>query len=302
MTVENYAERIANILMQLYAGKTITLPSLKKDFKVHERTLYRDIQRLGSIVERIQGGGWQLAERYRVALRKTDLTHFAQLTGSAPLLPDTRPDALVKLLRSETSHSFQVRHADFEPIPPHSPLLDTLRSAIAEQRACQLRYKDKARTLCPYRLIANKGVWYLAATEHEQLKSFALSRIENLRVTEERFTVQAAIHAQLDDEDDIWLNNESIEVTLKIAASMARYFQRRSLLPKQEILEIYPDGSLRIKSRARHLNQLFPLIRYWIPHIEILAAGNLCRVVYNEMGLTIDVDLSLPAQRAYIAI
>ena len=283
MTEINFAERIARILMKLYRGEIITCAALVSEFGVHERTIYRDIGRLDGIIERLAGGRYQLAEDYRVELHKSALPRFAKLTGSAALLPDIRPEALIKLLRNETSASFQVRNASAEALLPNDPQFETLRTAIAEHRQCQLNYKDKARTLCPYRLIANKGIWYLAATENEQLKSFALSRIEVLQLTEQTFLPQAAIHVQLDAEDDIWLNSENIEVTLKIAAPMARYFQRRALLPKQEILETYPDGSLRVKSRARHLNQLFPIIRYWIPHIEIIEPTSLAEMLEKEL-------------------
>ena len=161
MTEISFAERIAQILMKLYRGEAITCAALVSEFGVHERTIYRDIGRLSGIVERIAGGGgggaYQLAEAYRVELQKNDLPRFACLTGRAALLPDVRPEALVKLLRSETKKSFQIRSANVEARPPHDPVFETLRAAIAGQQKCQLTYKDKARTLCPYRLIAQQG-------------------------------------------------------------------------------------------------------------------------------------------------
>ena len=283
MTVTMLAERITRILMKLYSGEAVTLPALKEEFDVSERTIFRDLERMSAIVERNSQGEYQLIETFRVELQKKDLTRFAQITGTDKMLPDVRPEALMDILQSEPSDKLQVRSANFEEVSLHDPRFSKLRAAIAEHRICHLTYKDKARTLCPYRLSQNKGIWYLAATDNGQVKSFVVSRIELLNVSKDSFQPQQRIHDELDDEDDVWLNNSVIEVTIHVAQPVARYFLRRALLPRQEILETLKDGSLKIRSRARHENQILPILRFWIPHAHIVEPEALSQKIRKEL-------------------
>ncbi len=125
----------------------------------------------------------------------------------------------------------------------------------------------------PYRLIHHHGNWYLAAVHSDTLKVYRLRLIDQneLSCEPEAFEQAPAILQQLEDEGGIWFGHEQKEVHLSVAADAALYFKQRRLFPKQQILEEKPCGSLLISCQIRHHIQLYPLVRYWIPYVKIVA-------------------------------
>lgn len=68
---------------------------------------------------------------------------------------------------------------------------------------------------------------------------------------------------------DVWFTDQTTEVLLRVAPEVAHYFTRRDLLPRQQQRED-SDGSLLITTHINHLNQLLPVVRYWLPNVRIV--------------------------------
>jgi hypothetical protein len=60
------------------------------------------------------------------------------------------------------------------------------------------------------------------------------------------------------------------EVILKVHADVVLHFMQRQLLPEQELVKTLEDGGILVSSKISHAMQLLPLVRYWIPHVEII--------------------------------
>ena len=70
---------------------------------------------------------------------------------------------------------------------------------------------------------------------------------------------------------------------LKIHANVAVYFKRRSLLPNQEIVKELLDGTLIVMCRNVHEQEILPLVRYWLPNIEIIAPDGLKKQLTQQL-------------------
>lgn len=267
---DSLAYRLAGILLKLNQGEALVLDDLAAEYGVSERTVYRDLNRLGGIVERDPSGRYGLVPEYRGKLSTRDLENFARLVGVEDLFPQSSARFLVALLDTLSQGSFLVRGHHYEALKPHDQTFSQLDQAIRAHRCCTLTYADKRRELEPYRLINSKGIWYLAAAEAGTLKSFSLSRIGQLHVADTNFEPDADIHRQIDEDDDVWFSQEKTEVLLSIAPQVAYYFKRRKLLPLQVIDKELENGGLIVTSRISDKNQILPLVRYWIPHVRIL--------------------------------
>jgi predicted DNA-binding transcriptional regulator YafY len=206
-------------------------------------------------------------------LRPKDLETFAKLVGVDDLFPQSGTRFLMALLDTLSQSSFLVRGHHYEKLKPHDAQFQQLDSAIRDSRRCTLTYADKRRTLEPYRLVNNKGIWYLAATDDGRLKSFSLSRISQLVVSGESFEPEAEIQQEIEEDDDVWFSEEKTEVLLTVAPQVAYYFQRRKLLPRQVIDKELENGGLIVSTRISDENQILPLVKYWIPHVRILEPG-----------------------------
>ena len=79
----------------------------------------------------------------------------------------------------------------------------------------------------------------------------------------------------LKEEDGIWLGEEKKEIVFKIAREIAGYFKRRKLIANQVIEKELEDGGLIVSAKVGHVNQVLPIVRYWIPHIRIISPEGL---------------------------
>jgi predicted DNA-binding transcriptional regulator YafY len=280
---DTLAFRLAEILLKLNQDESFSPQDLAAEFGVHERTIYRDLNRMAGIVERDSDGRYRLVSEYRGKLRPKDLEAFAKLTGVDELFPHSGPRFLLALLDTLSQNSFLVRGHHYEKLKPQDAQFHQLDEAIRQHRRCTLTYADKRRTVAPYRLVNNKGIWYLAATEGERLKSFSLSRISELQVGEDSFVANANFSRQIDDDDDIWFNQDKTEVLLAVTPQAAYYFQRRKLLPQQATVKNLESGGLIVSSHISHTNQILPLIRYWIPNVRVLEPSWLRELLEKDL-------------------
>ncbi|MEO8417817.1 MAG: WYL domain-containing protein, partial [Methylophilaceae bacterium] len=129
--------------------------------------------------------------------------------------------------------------------------------------------------IAPFKLMNHKGIWYLAAQDGDKLKTFSFAKIESLRLLETRFEPDPSIDKTLAEEDGIWLGEEKKEIVLKISREVASYFKRRKLIANQIIEKELEDGGLIVSAKVGHLNQVLPIVRYWIPHIRIISPEGL---------------------------
>ena len=264
------AARIAEILLKLNLNETFTVQDLADEYGVNERTIYRDLNRLGGIVDKLPNGQYQLAPEYRGKLTTNDLENFSKFAGVSNLFPNFGPKFLVAVLDTLSQSSFLVKGHNYEQLQANSQQFSELDKAIRERRLCCLTYNDKRRSVAPYRLTNTRGIWYLAATEKDQLKAYALSRLSDLHVMDDTFTFDPGIVKLIETEDDVWYSCEKTEVILRVDPQVAYYFLRRKLLPQQELLKELESGGLVLSCQVSHANQILPLVQYWIPRINIV--------------------------------
>lgn len=102
------------------------------------------------------------------------------------------------------------------------------------------------------------------------LKNFSVALIQALQLEESSvFTPDPQHHDYIDRKDDVWFTPDTTEVLLRVDSDVAHYFVRRATLPQQQHRQD-ADGSLLVTAHIGHLNQLLPLVRYWLPHVRIL--------------------------------
>lgn len=168
--------------------------------------------------------GRPVLERARQRLRKTILRLPAG-DGVTPAVPDPGPEI------------------DLE-------LLSALRRAVESQQVVRIRYqgsgraKDEERTVCPYALLPNAGMWYLVAhcREASGLRVFRLDRITGYRPTESRFEVpkEFSLDTVLRD-GRVFAARETVMLKVRYSPRIARWVAERMGL------EPAKDGSLTVE-------------------------------------------------------
>ncbi|PVY91170.1 putative DNA-binding transcriptional regulator YafY [Acidovorax sp. 99] len=270
---EKLAQRLSHILAQLHQGEVVEKHWLARDFQVNVRTIERDLgERLYGIAERTAEGRWQLTRAARATMPVRHLSTYARLVGTEHLFPDNSLRYLLEQLETSppAGHSLRVQPMPSEDLNGQGPQFSQLQRAIDQQHECRFTYKAKPRHVQPYRLIHNNGVWYLAAVEGRQLKSFSVALIHSLQPEEARhFIPDPQHHDYINRKDDVWFTSDTTEVLLRVDAEVAHFFVRRAILPEQQHRQD-ADGSLLVTAHVSHLNQLLPVVRYWLPHVRIV--------------------------------
>ena len=103
------------------------------------------------------------------------------------------------------------------------------------------------------------------------MKTFSFTKIENVRLLATNFQWSADIVAKLQAEEGIWFGESQHEVVLKISPDVAGYFKRRKLIANQVIEKELADGGLLLSAKVGHMNQILPIVRYWVPHVRIVS-------------------------------
>lgn len=273
------AERLAKILVKLNDGVHLDIKSLAEEFKVSERTIIRDINRLESaelLLQRDDQQRYYLETKSTGVFKQKDIRSFAKISGIQNLYPSLTAPFLTKLLNREQL-TYEAKGYAYEDASKLEKLLAMLSEAIEKNQQIGFLYNGEPRVVEPYRLIHHHGSWYLAAVRKGKLLTYRVSRITRSYQQHElsTFKPNPDILKQLEDENTIWFGQEKSEVILKVHADVVLHFMQRQLLPEQELVKTLEDGGILVSSKISHAMQLLPLVRYWIPHVEIVSPEHL---------------------------
>jgi len=275
MNHDSLVIRLANMLFKLNQGESINPKTLAQEFNVSVRTIQRDInERFAYLPIQKHDGRYSLSPDYLGRISAHNIRNFAAMSGIQGLFPNLDMAFLRQLYEQETLKTINVQGHAYESFDQEQKQkFDAITQAIALLNVLQFDYtksnqEKHAYTVEPYRLINNKGIWYLAAKDRDKLKSFAISRIEALQISNQHYKFDPNVGAELDEEDSIWLGQKTT-VILKVTGNAKQYFKRRQLVPKQRLLSEAEDH-LMVSTQIAHENQLLPIVRYWIPDVEII--------------------------------
>lgn len=272
-------ERLNEIFSELYQGKEISKDWLCQRFHITERTAYRDLARLAKFLDEVAPGRYQLSRALVPQLNVHDLNKFASFTDVAHLFP--YPDGRQLREFMEDENHITIRGHSSRDNSALATTLQQLREAITRQLQIDYRYKGKPRQAAPYRLTNQSGLWYLAAVEQGQLKSFELGKIESLTIGDMPFYPEPAVLEQLASSTGISFGKKTL-VTLHVSPKVAPFIARRKMFPDQKILSEEADGCLIITTAMIEKDQLFRWLRYWLPDIRIIEPIDLAQLFSTE--------------------
>lgn len=206
------ADRLVAIVLLLQTHGQLTVGDLAERLEVSERTIRRDLEALSSAgvpvyAQRGRGGGWALLGGHRIdlsGLTASEAQALFMVAGPNALVgvgvdPGVK-SALRKLLaalpapmREQAAVAGTAvlvdpvgwgRHSDR---PAH---LDDLRQAVLAGVQVDISYAKPGqepanRRVHPYGLVSKGGTWYLLAGAEAGLRTFRVSRVRGVVVTDE---------------------------------------------------------------------------------------------------------------------
>lgn len=274
---DTLAHRLAQMLIKLNQGQKLEPQALADEFGVNLRTIQRDLNERFAYLPLIRTeSGYQLDPLFLGKLSTKDIGRFAGLAGIRGLFPSLSDDFLRDIFDAQVQPAFVVKGHHYEDLSSRSADFRLLEQAILDRRHVAFDYAKPGGnkhypTIAPFKLVNDKGIWYLVAKDGSKLKSFSFRKLALIRVLDSSFEPDADVERTLATNDGIWLGGPRTEVLLKIGAEVADYFRRRKLIANQVIVKDLEDGGLILSTRIGHANQILPIVRYWMPHIRIIS-------------------------------
>lgn len=275
---DTLARRLSQILIKLNQGGKLDPSALAEEFCVDLRTIQRDLNQRFAYLPLIKASGrYHLDPVFLGKISSKDIQRFADLVGVRGLFPSVSHEFLRHLFDDRIPSALLIKGHSYEDLQGKEGQFALLEQAILNRRVIRFDYLKLPVTAAPkayvnvepYKLLNQKGIWYLMAKDGGKRKTFAFTKIRAFEVAQEIFVHDAAFEKKLQRDDGIWQADAEITVTLHIAASVAEYFKRRQLIANQVIERELEDGSLIVSAKVGHAQQVVPIVRYWIPHLRI---------------------------------
>ncbi|MDQ3489109.1 MAG: WYL domain-containing protein [Acidobacteriota bacterium] len=268
-----------SILKELEASRRVTIDDLAARTGVTTRTIRRDLEALQTagfpLFDETHDGKkyWTLEQK---AFKRLDDTGFTLAELSALYFSRTLVECLSgtpfqrdvtsafdKLAAALTPGMKQfldrmplVMEAKAEPgaqaTAPRTKEVAQLVEATMQHRRVTMRYhsfssnREKTYLFEPYRLVFGQGGLYVIGMvpEYGELRTFAVDRVEQLSLTEERFE-------PLELPEDAFAHSLGVnqgtpeKIDVLFAPKIARYIRERVWHPSQELVD-RPDGSVQL--------------------------------------------------------
>ncbi|MFR9775058.1 helix-turn-helix transcriptional regulator [Micromonospora sp. MS34] len=210
------ASRLVSLLLLLQTRGRMTAQELADALEVSVRTVYRDVESLGSAgvpvyADRGPAGGYRLLEGYRTRLTgltapEAEALFLAGVPGPAaelglgPVVAAAELKVLAALPDELADRGGRMRqrfHLDapgWFRHPEATPHLATLARAVWEDRLVEMRYRrwraprEVTRVVAPLGVVLKAGRWYLVASCEEQLRTYRVGAVLDVVVSDERYT------------------------------------------------------------------------------------------------------------------
>lgn len=304
------------ILKTIEAGHYSSAAQLAEDYGVTERTIRRDIEALqeaGFPLYDDRDGGrkvWRLVEGYRQKVTQTfTLSELAALyfgrnlmsfLGGAPFAQDLEsafakirgalPEKSIPYL-ARIQDLFAARPDPWKDYSTKQPVIAALIDAILHQRRVRIDYysfhskRTKKYLLDPYRLVYYRGGLYLyaRADEYDEVRTFAVERVERIEVLDLAFQVPADFNVSEFVKGAFGIAGGKSEVVeLAFDSELAGYIRERVWHESQTLTD-KPGGALVLSMNVATGHELKTWIKGCLPHVRVLKPSKLREEIARDI-------------------
>lgn len=267
---DKLSTRLSQILIKFNNGDRVTIEDLAEEFGVSKRTIERDFVRFSYLPIIKENKEYYLEDLAIGKLNFDDIKNFAIFSGVKSLFPSLTKQFLAEILTDKINKAFLVSNGGFEDIEKKQEIFYNLTSAICDQKIINFFYNDKARVIKPYKLINTNGIWYLNATENEDIKTYTFSKIKSLKVTDEKFIQNINILKEIERNEINFLSSITKEVHLEIDNSAKEYFLRKKVLSNMKIIDQTNEYFI-VSTNVAFDDEILNIVKQWIPYIKIVS-------------------------------
>lgn len=275
--------RLILILQKLSDNQLPTRKDLMEEFNVSAKTIQRDLNERLCYFPIEENSLKQLRFIDGFSLNKTTLKNeemlfiylsLSQIKDINKNFAKTTHNIFSKLLTPRYSSPYYIKSNPFEEIDMDSKLLNDIEKAIELNNTLYLKLKNREFNIEPYKVVSFDGIWYLFGRDldDEKIKTVFIHEIVDMKILKEKYKTDKPIDEILNNVHSAWFDDgNQMEVEIKVSSKVAFNFKLKNLLPSQEIIKEYEDGSLFIKFTVTTEEDVDNIIKAWIPDIELIS-------------------------------
>ncbi|TFF76599.1 WYL domain-containing protein [Aeromonas taiwanensis] len=282
---DTLAQRLGVILTKLNNGQRLVISELATEFNVSARTIQRDLNvRLAYLPLERDGQTYWLDPSYLGRTTTPAILRLCEQLGAKALFPDDH-ESLIKLwLNPASTPVFVLAGFQLDEDDSHHQWLKPLAKAISQQLNVRLTWvgEQAEQKIEPYRLVNKRGRWYLAGVMADTPFLEPVSSIASLQQIETPSTIsepQQQLLQRLIEQEAV----PTHEVVIKAASPIAHEFKLRNILPEQALIRELEDGSILLASRVFDGSQLLPVIKTYLPHLEVISPAGIQALVKRDL-------------------
>lgn len=290
-------------------------PKLMDEFEVSRSTIMRDIEflqtRYNAPIEYSQEHKGYYYTDPTFIIKSVMLSEGELLSVSTimPLMEQYKNTPLESTFRSimtkvvdmmpnkvQIDTAFSASNVYFikDPLPSISEhIFNSVFEAIRANKTVEFEYRSiskkeySKRSFDPYKVLCQKGNWYIIGFchLHNRINVYALSRMRNLIVTDEIYTIEKDfdINKHIDPEFGIWHSEgEPKKIELEFSPQINTYILERSWHENQECHQ-NPDGSVYLSYVSNQITETLHWIMSFGANVKVLNPPELIEKIKSEI-------------------
>lgn len=203
------------------------------------------------------------------------------------------------LLPNEVTIDTSILSKDITLITDHLPAIDSevfkkVFESLQTKRELSIQYRNATgndfatTTIQPYHIICKQGSWYVLANslKHNAIRTYALSRIKNPRITESAFSVPNDFEPKkhFDQSFGVWgIQDKPQEVRLLFKPHLANYITERTWHESQTITQ-NKDGSVLLSFKTNQMTLVHNWALSFGSAVKVLAPQALVEQIKAEIA------------------
>jgi len=304
-------EKVINILKILNLieqGKAPSAKALAEECEVSERSIYRYLNILSSVVPIVydpKKKGYRLENEKALRVIPLEREELALLSSLMDFLSKSGKDLSVVLkgvidklfaCTKDGSLSGESVYKFLTTSPTETKFFNEISKALLEQRQVKIVYHSlntddvTERLIDPLGMLYLDGVWFVFAYCHlrEDYRTFSLDRIREIEILNVMFKKPEGFNLEdrISESWGVW-EGERVTVKVRFSKEIANVIRRKPKWHPSQKTEIMDDGSLELTFNVSGVDEIKWWIYSFIPHVRVISPEKLREQFIQDLQKTL---------------
>ncbi len=269
---DTLAKRLGIILTRLNTGERLYLEELSREFGVSERTLQRDFnERLNYLPIQRKGACYFLDPKVLGKQTNHEISTLLANMGLDTLFSG-KHYLSNGVLNNKSTPPFLFKNPRVEDISENASMFQKLIESVQQRHVISFVCDGQAYDqFHPYRLVNDRGLWYLAGAHRNRLDILRVARISELVRYEDKYSPDTNVEQSITGwRSDVELITP-VDVVIQIRGRIADAFFNESTGHDFRVLKVLDSGDILACNQINNIPHLLRQLKAWLPDAEVLS-------------------------------